>query len=573
MAHMPARVTRAFYAEASGDLGLSGLGDTVNVAEKKRHFDEVLTTHETLAPVRLYDQLCLRERASAHRVSTFSRSVVISGRRDGGMTKSALSARAVSKYFGATCALANVDFELFAGEVHALIGENGAGKSTLVRILSGVIKPDQGEVFPDGQRAAFDSPRDAMAAGIVTIPQELRLVPSLSIAENLTLGDPLVKRVLGMRVIDRRRMRTAARDQLAQLGLALDPRIRVDRLSYAERQLVAIAKALRRHCKVLILDEPTAALESREVERLFTLIERMKREGTAILYVTHRLDEVDRLADRCTVLRDGQVATVARRGDFKIADLIVAMTGGFEMPPGDTVSQPGGIVLEDVSRHPDAIRLRANEVLGLAGLLSSGAGRMLRRLFGFAGERIELRRNGVLQQITSPADAIGIGIGFVPDERRLGLIMNQSIHDNILLPSLDVITRGGRIDRGEGKRLVEQMMELLDIRPRRPELPVAKLSGGNQQKVIVAKWLARAVGVLLLDEPTQGIDVAAKAQIHTLIRNFAKRGGGVLVRCSDLTELTLICDEILAVHQAHIAERLQRSDGYDEQRLHAAIGG
>lgn len=573
MAHMPARVTRAFYAEASGDLGLSGLGDTVNVAEKKRHFDEVLTTHETLAPVRLYDQLCLRERASAHRVSTFSRSVVISGRRDGGMTKSALSARAVSKYFGATCALANVDFELFAGEVHALIGENGAGKSTLVRILSGVIKPDQGEVFPDGQRAAFDSPRDAMAAGIVTIPQELRLVPSLSIAENLTLGDPLVKRVLGMRVIDRRRMRTAARDQLAQLGLALDPRIRVDRLSYAERQLVAIAKALRRHCKVLILDEPTAALESREVERLFTLIERMKREGTAILYVTHRLDEVDRLADRCTVLRDGQVATVARRGDFKIADLIVAMTGGFEMPPGDTVSQPGGIVLEDVSRHPDAIRLRANEVLGLAGLLSNGAGRMLRRLFGFAGERIELRRNGVLQQITSPADAIGIGIGFVPDERRLGLIMNQSIHDNILLPSLDVITRGGRIDRGEGKRLVEQMMELLDIRPRRPELPVAKLSGGNQQKVIVAKWLARAVGVLLLDEPTQGIDVAAKAQIHTLIRNFAKRGGGVLVRSSDLTELTLICDEILAVHQAHIAERLQRSDGYDEQRLHAAIGG
>jgi ribose transport system ATP-binding protein len=573
MAHMPARVTRAFYAEASGDLGLSGLGDTVNVAEKKRHFDEVLTTNETLAPVRLYDQLCLRERASAHRVSTFSRSVVISGRRDGGMTKSALSARAVSKYFGATCALANVDFELFAGEVHALIGENGAGKSTLVRILGGVIKPDQGEVFPDGQRAAFDSPRDAMAAGIVTIPQELRLVPSLSIAENLTLGDPPVKRVLGMRVIDRRRMRTAAGDQLAQLGLALDPRIRVDRLSYAERQLVAIAKALRRHCRVLILDEPTAALESREVERLFTLIERMKREGTAILYVTHRLDEVDKLADRCTVLRDGQVATVARRGNFKIADLIVAMTGGFEMPPGDTVSQPGGIVLEDVSRHPDAIRLRANEVLGLAGLLSSGAGRMLRRLFGFAGERIELRRNGVLQQITSPADAIGIGIGFVPDERRLGLIMNQSIHDNILLPSLDVITRGGRIDRGEGKRLVEQMMELLDIRPRRPELPVAKLSGGNQQKVIVAKWLARAVGVLLLDEPTQGIDVAAKAQIHTLIRNFAKRGGGVLVRSSDLTELTLICDEILAVHQAHIADRLQRSDGYDEQRLHAAIGG
>ena len=499
--------------------------------------------------------------------------MVISGRREVGMTKPAVSVRAVSKYFGATCALANVDFELFAGEVHALVGENGAGKSTLVRILSGVHQPDQGEVFLDGQRAAFGSPSDAIAAGIVTIPQELRLVPSLSIAENLTLGDPPVKRVLGMRVIDRRRMRAAARDQLAQLGLSLDPSIRVGRLRYAERQLVAIAKALRRHCKVLILDEPTAALEIREVERLFTLVDQMKREGAAILYVSHRLDEVVRLADRCTVLRDGQVATVARRGDFRIADLIVAMTGGFEMTPGDTVSEPGGTLLEDVSRHRDVIRLRANEVIGLAGLLSSGAGHMLRRLFGFAGEKIELRRNGRLKRIASPADAIRNGIGFVPDERRLGLIMNQSVHDNILLPSLDVIAHGGRIDRGAGKRLVEQMMELLDIRPRRPELPVATLSGGNQQKVIVAKWFARAVEVLLLDEPTQGIDVAAKAKIHTLIRNFAKRGGGVLVRSSDLAELTLICDEILAVHQARMTDRLQRSDGYDEQRLHAAMGG
>lgn len=249
------------------------------------------------------------------------------------------------------------------------------------------------------------------------------------------------------------------------------------------------------------------------------------------------------------------------------------MTGGFEMPPGDDVSEPGVILLEDGSRPADVIRLRANEVKGLAGLLSSGAGQMLRRLFGFAGESIDLRRNGRLQRIASPADAIRNEIGFVPDERRLGLIMNQTISDNILLPSLDVITRGGRIDRAAGKRLVDQMMEQLDIRPRRPELPVATLSGGNQQKVIVAKWLARAVTVLLLDEPTQGIDVAAKAQIHTLIRNFARRGGGVLVRSSDLAELTLICDEILAVHQARITDRLQRSEGYDEQRLHAAIGG
>ena len=489
------------------------------------------------------------------------------------MTKPAVSARAVSKHFGATRALANVDFELFPGEVHALIGENGAGKSTLVRILGGVHRPDQGEVLLDGRLSRFNSPRDAIAAGIVTIPQELRLVPALSIAENLALGDPPMRRLFGVRVIDRMRMRAMARDQLAQFDLSLDPDIRVDQLSYAERQLVAIAKALRRRCKILILDEPTAALEMREIERLFALIDRMKTEGTGIVYVSHRLDEVVRLADRCTVLRDGQIVAVSRRGDFKVGDLIAAMTGGVAAPPAVTASPPGAVVLETLAGRPDTIRLRTNEVLGLAGLLGSGAGAILRRIFGLGDEPIELRRNGKPERIASPVDAIRIGIGLVPDERRLGLIFNLSIRDNILLPSLDVVARHGRIDRTHGNRLVEQMMELLDIRPRRPELQVSLLSGGNQQKGIVAKWLTRAIGILLLDEPTQGIDVAAKAQIHTLIRNFAERGGGVLVRSSDLAELTLICDAILAVHQARITDRLQRPGGFDEQRLRAAIGG
>jgi ABC-type sugar transport system ATPase subunit len=489
------------------------------------------------------------------------------------MTKPAVSARAVSKHFGATRALANVDFELFPGEVHALIGENGAGKSTLVRILGGVHRPDQGEVLLDGRLSRFSSPRDAIAAGIVTIPQELRLVPALSIAENLALGDPPMRRLFGVRVIDRMRMRAMARDQLAQFDLSLDPDIRVDQLSYAERQLVAIAKALRRRCKILILDEPTAALEMREIERLFALIDRMKTQGTGIVYVSHRLDEVVRLADRCTVLRDGQIVAVSRRGDFKVGDLIAAMTGGVAAPPAVTASPPGAVVLETLAGRPDTIRLRTNEVLGLAGLLGSGAGAILRRIFGLGDEPIELRRNGKPERVASPLDAIRIGIGLVPDERRLGLIFNLSIRDNILLPSLDVVARCGRIDRTHGNRLVEQMMELLDIRPRRPELQVSLLSGGNQQKVIVAKWLTRAIGILLLDEPTQGIDVAAKAQIHTLIRNFAERGGGVLVRSSDLAELTLICDGILAVHQARITDRLRRPADFDEQRLHAAIGG
>ena len=430
------------------------------------------------------------------------------------MTKPAVSARGVSKHFGATRALADVNLDVLPGELHALVGENGAGKSTLVRVLGGVHRPDQGEITVDGNVCRFSGPRDAIAAGIVTIPQELRLVPALSIAENLTLGDTPSRRVLGLRIIDRARMRKEAQEQLAQLDFAPDPDVRVDRLNYAERQLVAIAKTLCRRCRVLILDEPTAALETHEIERLFAILARMKSQGTAIIYVSHRLDEVVALGDRCTVLRDGRTTAVSRRGAFKVADLVKAMTGRTMTQAKVETLPPGASLLEVAINRPDAIRLRAKETIGLAGLLGSGASAVLRRIFGIGGGAIDVRRAGVPQRIASPADAVRVGIGFVPDERRLGLIMNLSVRDNILLPSLDLLARGGRIDRAKGDRLVGQMMELLDIRPRQARLPASALSGGNQQKVILAKWLARAVNVLLLDEPTQGVDIAAKAQIH-----------------------------------------------------------
>jgi ABC-type sugar transport system ATPase subunit len=489
------------------------------------------------------------------------------------MTVPAASARGVSKHFGATRALDGVDFDVLPGEVHALVGENGAGKSTLVRILGGVHRPDRGEIAVDGNAHRFNGPRDAIAAGIVSIPQELRLIPALSVAENLTLGDPPVRSMFGLATIDRARMRREAKEQLAQLDFAPDPDLRVDRLGFAERQLVAIAKALRRRCRVLILDEPTAALETREIERLFAVLARMKSQGTAIVYVSHRLDEVVTLADRCTVLRDGRVAAASRRGAFKVVDLVAAMTGRAMAEPQTEAHAAGAVVLEDAIERPDAVRLRCNEVLGLAGLLGSGASAVLRRIFGVGGKAIEIRRNGIPRRITNPADAVRAGIGFVPDERQLGLIMTFSVRDNILLPSLDMLTRAGGISRTRGDRLVEALMDLLDIRPRQAHLPASALSGGNQQKVILAKWLARAVGVLLLDEPTQGIDVAAKAQIQALIRDFAARGGGVLIRSSDLAELALICDGILALHQGRIVDRLARSEGFDEKRLHAAIGG
>jgi ABC-type sugar transport system ATPase subunit len=489
------------------------------------------------------------------------------------MNHPAASAYGITKQFGATRALDHVDFDVMPGEIHALVGENGAGKSTLARVLSGVHRPDRGEVAVDGKAHHFNSPHDAIVAGIATIPQELRLVPALSVAENLTLDDPPVRRRLGIATVDRGAMREEARVALAALEFAPDPDVRVDQLSFAERQLVAIAKALRRRCRLLILDEPTAALETREIERLFALLARMKSQGTAMIYVSHRLDEVVALADRCTVLRDGQVVATSRRGSFAVRDLVQAMTGRAEAQIGDRGAAPGEIILEDADERADGIGLRANEIVGLVGLLGSGTGRVLRRLYGLAAGGANVRVNGEARRLDLPIDAINSGIGMVPGERRLGLVMNLSVRDNILLPSLDRLTRGGNLDRFAGDRLVAELMEQLDVRPRNSALPVRALSGGNQQKVILAKWLALNVGVLLLEEPTQGVDIVAKAQIHALIRKFANRGGAVLASSSDLTELTRLCDSICALRQQKITARFEAAQGFDERRLHAAIGG
>jgi ABC-type sugar transport system ATPase subunit len=471
------------------------------------------------------------------------------------MTHPAASAAGVSKQFGATLALDGVDFDVGFGEIHAIVGENGAGKSTLIRILGGVHRPDHGVINVDGQERHFASPRDAIAAGIVTIPQELRLVPALSIAENIALGDLPVRRLGPLAVVDRAQMRRDARAVLAELDFDPDPERPVASLGFAERQLIAIAKALRRRCRIFILDEPTAALEKHEIERLFTVLARMRGQGTAIVYISHHLDEVVAIADRCTVLRDGRVAAVSARGAFAVHDLVGAMTGRAAEEVVAAPVAPGKVLLDARPGDAATIRLRAHEVIGLAGLLGSGAGGMLRRLFA------------------TPADAIAAGIGMVPPERALGLVMNQSVRDNILLPHLAALSPLGIIDRAAGDRIVAELMELVDIRPRRPRLRVSSLSGGNQQKVILAKWLARRITVLLLDEPTQGIDVAAKAQIHALIRDFVARGGGALIHSSDLGELARLCDSVLAVRHGRIATTLDRAQGLDEPKLRAAIGG
>jgi ABC-type sugar transport system ATPase subunit len=492
------------------------------------------------------------------------------------MSYPAASVEGVGKRFGATVALDGVDFAVHFGEIHAIVGENGAGKSTLIRILSGVHRPDRGIVHVDGRECRFASPYDAIAAGIVTIPQELRLVPALSIAENIALGDLPARRFGPLAIIDRARMRAEARAVLGELDFDPDPDRPVAALGFAERQLVAIAKALRRQCRIFILDEPTAALERREVERLFAVLARMQARGTAIVYISHRLDEVVAIADRCTVLRDGRVAAVSARGAFAVGDLVTAMSGRAET--GDTEAVGAAATPREplLQARPDGsseVSLHRGEIIGVAGLLGSGADRMLRRLFGGGAGGTVVAIGSAKRRLRSPADAIAAGIGMVPGERALGLVMNQSVRDNILLPNLDALARLGWLDRGAGDRIVAELIELVDIRPRRPWLKAAALSGGNQQKVILAKWLARRVAVLLLDEPTQGIDIAAKAQIHALIRDFVGRGGGALVHSSDLGELARLCDRVLAGRQQRIAATFDRAEGLDEPKLRAMIGG
>ena len=453
----------------------------------------------------------------------------------------------VAKRFGATQALAEVSLSLSGGEIHALVGENGAGKSTLIKLLGGQHRPDSGTIALDGAAQRFADPRAARAAGIVVIPQELRLVPALSVAENIMLGHLPARRL----TVDRRAMRDAAQASLARLGAALPLAARVDRLSYAERQLVAIARALSQRARLLVLDEPTASLAAREIDALFGVLASLKADGVAILYVSHRLAEVVALADCCTVLRDGRVVFAGTRGGYAADDLIRHMTGrALDMVRGAPRADAGAPRLERAG-----VALHGGEIVGLAGLLGSGTSALLRRWFG------------------APRDGIAAGIGLVPSERADGLVPGRSVRDNIALPSLGRLAHLWRIDERAIDRVVDELMDALDIRPRDPARPVRELSGGNQQKVVFAKWLAARVGVLLLDEPTQGVDVAAKALLHRLIRDFAARSGAVALASADFDELLALSDRVLALRDGAIVANMRGDERLTEQDLRRTLGG
>ncbi|MCA1645422.1 MAG: sugar ABC transporter ATP-binding protein [Chloroflexi bacterium] len=486
-----------------------------------------------------------------------------------------LQVRSVSKAFPGVQALLAVDLDVLAGEVHAVVGENGAGKSTLMKILAGVYQPDGGSVVLAGQPAHIENPRQAMALGIAMIHQELNLAPNLSVAENIFLGRAPAR--LGF--VDWGRLDRETRALLDRLGIDLDARAPVEDLSVARQQMVEIAKALSLDARVIIMDEPTSALTERETATLFDIIGRLKAQSVAIVYITHRLEEVFRVADRVTVLRDGELVGSAQLADTTPSQLISQMVGRelTALYPKENV-EIGEPVLEvrHLRRagvlHDVSFVLHRGEILGLAGLVGAGRTELVRALFGadpIDGGDLSIEGNQV--HIRNPRDAIRLGLGFVTEDRKLhGLVLGMSLRENATLASLTRVSRFGFIDFASERNVAADYVRRLDIRTSGIEQEVLNLSGGNQQKVVIAKWLATQPRILILDEPTRGIDVGAKAEVHGLMSRLAADGVSILMISSELPEILGMSDRILVVRQGRINAEFAREEATQENILAAA---
>jgi len=465
----------------------------------------------------------------------------------------ALEARDLQKAFGRTQALRGVSLRLLAGQAHGLVGENGAGKSTVLKILTGIYRADAGEILLGGQPFTPRGPQSARQAGIALVPQELQVVRGMSVADNLLLGCWPAR----AGTVQPRALHAQATQALARLGLEIDPRRRMASLSFAEAQAVVLARELGAgDARILILDEPTASLERAEVDRLFALLERMRGQGVAVLFVSHRLDEVRALCDVVTVLRDGQVVASHSRGAYGDADLARDMTGREMGALHAAASRPPGAQTLAMPAPGGAVCAHAGRVTGLAGLLGAGTGPLLRRGF------------------SPPAGSIAAGIGYVPSERGRALVPTLSVRDNIVLPHLDSMTGAlGRFDARAADAAVAELIRRLDVRPPDPGLPARALSGGNQQKIIFARWLMGKFHTLLLDEPTHGIDVAAKRAVLTLVDEYAEKGGAVVFASAELHELLALADDIVAMREGAIQASISRGPDFTEARLRQALGG
>jgi ribose transport system ATP-binding protein len=489
-----------------------------------------------------------------------------------------LRMRGIGKSYPGVRALDAVDFDLEAGEVHVLLGENGAGKSTLMKVLSGACRPDAGTIAIGGVTRPISTPQQARMLGISTIYQEFNLIPHLSVSANIVLGrEPL----LGGFLLDRRAMRRQAETVLRDLGVSIDPRALVSTLGVAEQQMVEVAKALSLDARILIMDEPTSALTGTEIRTLFDLVRRLRQRGVGIVYISHRMEEIYEIGDRVTVLRDGRWVATRRLTEVSTRDLIRYMADRElqEHFPRAQV-EPGPPVLEvrNLSTRTKlrgiSFQLRQGEILGVAGLLGSGRTEMAQALFGVdPRESGEILVDGQARRIRSPRAAIRAGIGFLPEDRRLlGLVLPLSIKRNVSLPNTDRVYPRGLLHRGQERQLADACVTGLRVKTPHTDQATGNLSGGNQQKVVLGKWLARAPRILIFDEPTRGIDVGAKEEIYRLMNRLTQQGVGILMISSELPEVLGMSDRILVMREGRISGEFNRDQATPALVLQAALG-
>jgi ribose transport system ATP-binding protein len=483
----------------------------------------------------------------------------------------------VRKRFPGVVALDGVDLELRSGEVHVLLGENGAGKSTLMKILSGAQSRDEGEILVDGRPATIDSPKAARELGISIIYQELTLVPQLSAPANIFLGKELTT-PLGL--LDHSAMKEEARKLLAGLGVSVDLDLPVGSLGIAEQQMIEVAKALSEKARILVMDEPTSALTNAEIEQLFAAIARLLERGVGIIYISHRMNEVERIGHRVSVLRDGKRIGTYKTGETAIDELIRLMVG---RPVGDhfprRASEPGEEVLavSGLSRkgvlHDISFRLRRGEILGIAGLLGAGRTELARSLFGAdRSDAGTVTVKGKIAFVRSPAHGIAAGIGLLPEDRKTqGLVLALSVRENVALASAERLSRNGFIDAAAESELSKKYVEELRIKTPGIDQIAGALSGGNQQKIVLGKWLATGVDVLVMDEPTRGIDVAAKVEIYELMNRLTASGAAVIMISSELPEVLGMSDRIVVMRGGRIGAEFTAATATQERLLGAAL--
>lgn len=485
----------------------------------------------------------------------------------------------IYKAFGANQVLSGVDFELLPGEVHALMGENGAGKSTLMNILTGLHKRDEGRIEIDGQERYFSNPKEAEQEGVTFIHQELNVWPHMTVLENLFIGKELYS-PLG--ILKTKEMKEQAKKQFDRLAVTIPLEQEASLCSVGEQQMIEIAKALMTNAKVIIMDEPTAALTDREIEKLFEVINGLRAQGVSIVYISHRMEEIFTICDRITVMRDGKTVDTTPILETSFDDVVRKMVGRSltdRFPIRKTKIGETVLELKSLTRkhafHDISFSVKSGEVVGVAGLMGAGRTEIMRAIFGLdAIDSGEIWVNNKPVKIKTPDEAVKYGIGFITEDRKdEGLVLDFSIRENIALPNLKSFSTKGMIAEKSEREFVELLIKRLTIKTQSAEISAGSLSGGNQQKVVIAKWIGIGPKILILDEPTRGVDVGAKREIYQLMNELTERGVAIIMVSSELPEVLGMSDRVLVIHEGKLAGELSKEEATQEKIMTYATGG